>query len=85
MPSNIPSYVYSLFAALIIGVILVSSCSLSMENIKNQATKQQLTNIDEYVATQCLILVAHATGNIQNLTQFLDVPTQIGHRSIGFV
>ena len=38
MPSIIPGYVYSIFAALIVGAIIVCSCSVSMLNIKNEAT-----------------------------------------------
>jgi hypothetical protein len=80
MPSIIPSYVYSLFAALIVGTIIVSSCSLSTLNIKNEAENQQLTNIDEYVATQSLTLLTHASENNQNTTQLLDIPSQIGNQ-----
>jgi hypothetical protein len=80
MPSNIPSYVYSLFASLIVGAIIVSSCSFSMLNVKNEAENQQLTNIDQYVAAQSLTLLAHATESNQNITQLLDVPTQVGNQ-----
>jgi hypothetical protein len=79
MPSNIPSYVYSLFATLIIGTIIVSSCSISMANVKNKADTQQLTNIGRYVATQSLILCA-SMGTNQNSTQQLDIPTQVGNK-----
>jgi hypothetical protein len=81
MPSNIPSYVYSLFAALIVGTIIVSSISISMANIKNKAENQQLANIDEYVATQSLSLLTHAPRNQdQNESQLLEIPTQIGNQ-----
>ena len=80
MPSIIPSYVYSLFAALIVGTILVSSCSISMTNIKNEAEKQPLTNINEYIVAKSLTLVTRTTQNNQNTTQFLDLPSQIGNQ-----
>ncbi len=80
MVSIIPSYVYSLFAALIVGTIIVSTCSLSMVNIKNEAQNQQLANIDEYVAAQSLALLTRTTQNNQNTTQFLDLPSQIGNQ-----
>ena len=80
MPSIIPGYVYSIFAALIVGAIIVYSCSISTLNIKNQATNQQLKNIDEYVATQSLTLLSRTTENNQNTTQFLDIPSQIGNQ-----
>src|SRR5665647_1861213 len=80
MPTIIPSYVYALFAAVIVSTIIVDSCSLVALNIKNQASTQQLKNIDEYVATQSLILLSHTTEDNQNTTQFIDVPTQVGNQ-----
>ena len=80
MVTIIPSYVYSIFAALIVGTIIVSSCSLSMVNVKNEAENQQLANIDEYVAAQSLTLITHVTEDGQNTTQFLDLPSQIGNQ-----
>ena len=80
MVTIIPGYVYSIFAALIVGAIIVSSCSLSMVNVKNEAENQQLANVDEYVAAQSLTLITHVTEDGQNTTQFLDLPSQIGNQ-----
>src|SRR5665647_1673669 len=80
VPSIIPSYMYSLFAALLVGAIIVYSCSLSTLNIRNQATNQQLANINEYVATETLTILSRTTENNQNTTQFLDIPSQIGNQ-----
>jgi hypothetical protein len=80
MPSIIPSYVYSLFAAIIVGTIIVYSCSLSTLNIKNEAQNQQLLNIDKYVAAKSLSLLTYSTEDNQNTTQFLDLPSQIGNQ-----
>ena len=81
MPSNIPSYVYSLFAALIVGTIIVSSISISMANMKNKAENQQLNNIDEYVATQSMNLIVHVMqAQNQNSSQLLEIPSQIGNQ-----
>ena len=80
MPTIIPSYVYSLFAAIIVGSIIVYACSLSTLNIRNEAANQQLSNIDEYVATQSLTLLTHTTEDNQNSTQFLDIPSQVGNQ-----
>src|SRR5208283_3107525 len=79
MVTIIPGYVYSIFAALIVGAIIVSSCSLSMVNVRNEAENRQLANIDEYVAAQSLTLVTHVTQDGQNTSQFLNLPTQIGN------
>jgi hypothetical protein len=80
MVTIIPSYVYSIFAALIVGAIIVSSCSLSMLNVRNEAANQQLANVDEYVAAQSLSLIAHVVEDGQNITEFLDLPSQIGNQ-----
>ncbi len=80
MPSIIPGWVYSIFAALIVGTIIVYACSIATLNVKNQANIQQLKNIDEYVATQSLLLLSHTTENNQNTTQFLDIPSSIGNQ-----
>jgi hypothetical protein len=79
MPTIIPGYVYSLFAALLVGTIIVYSCSLATINIKNQAVTQQLKNIDEYVAAQTLTVLSHTNENNQNTTQYLDIPSTIGN------
>ena len=80
MPTIIPGYVYSLFAALIVGSIIVYSCSLATVNMRNQATNQQLKNIDEYIVAQSLMLLSHTTKDNQNTTQFLEIPSQIGNQ-----
>ena len=80
MPSIIPGWVYSIFAALIVGTIIVYACSISTLNVKNQANSQQLKNIDEYVAAQSLSLLSHTTENNQITTQFLDIPSSIGNQ-----
>jgi hypothetical protein len=80
MPSIIPGYVYSIFAALIVGAIIVYACSISTLNVKNQANIQQLKNIGEYVATQSLTLLSQTSENDQNSTRFLDIPSAIGNQ-----
>ncbi|MCW4024040.1 MAG: hypothetical protein NWF01_03280 [Candidatus Bathyarchaeota archaeon] len=80
MPSNIPSYVYSLFAALIVGTIVVSVCSVAMANVKIKAETAQLENINEYVAAQSMTLLSHSTGKNQNDTLILELPSQVGNQ-----
>ncbi len=80
MPSLIPSYVYSLFAALIVGSIVVYTCSLSTLNIQNQAEEQRLANITEYVALESMTLLSHSPEDDWNMTAFLDMPYQIGNQ-----
>lgn len=80
MVTIIPSYMYSIFAALVVGSIIICSCSVSMLNLRNNAENQQLANVDEYVAAQSLNLVTQVTQNGQNATVFLDLPSQIGNK-----
>mgnify|MGYP000580862090 CR=1 FL=1 len=79
MPSIVPGYVYSLFAALLVGVIVVCSCSVATANIKADAEVQQLRNIGKYVAAQSLALIS-STSNGQNTMQYLDMPSQVGNQ-----
>ena len=80
MVTIIPGYMYSLFAALVVGTIIVSACSLSMVNIKNESASQQLSNVDQYVAAQSLIMINQVAANGQNVTQILDLPANIGNQ-----
>lgn len=80
MVTIIPGYMYSIFAALIVGTIIVTSCTVAMTNLKNEATNQQLSNVDEYVATQSLTLINQVNENGQNATQVLDPPPSIGNK-----
>ena len=80
MVTIIPGYMYSIIAALVVGTILVSTCSLAMVNLRNESASQQLRNIDEYVATQSLNLINQAAENDQNITEFLNMPSNIGNR-----
>ena len=57
-----------------------------MATIKNKAENQQLTNINEYVATQSLSLITHTSENQdQNASQLLEIPTQIGNQRFWLV
>lgn len=80
MVSIIPGWIYSLFAAIVVGAIVVASISLVTVNVRNEAQTQELANIDEYVASQSLSLVTHATQSNQNSTQVINLPTSIGNQ-----
>jgi hypothetical protein len=80
MPSLIPTYVYTLFAALIVGSIIVVGCSTETIGVKNQALSQQLTNIDQYVATKSLALINQAVASGQNTTESLNLPSEAANQ-----
>ncbi len=64
---------------MIVGTIIVCSCSLATLNIKNEAENQQLTNINKYVATESLNILSSTEAD-QNTTQFLNLPSQVGNQ-----
>lgn len=80
MVSTIPGYMYSLVAALIVGTILIYTCSAATLEIQHKAETQQLLNIDKYVAAQSLTLLSMATHNGQNASINLDLPAAIGNQ-----
>lgn len=80
MPSIIPSYIYTLFASIIVGTIVISACGIATANLKHEAEKQQLTNIADYVATESLALVSDAAAENLNSTIHLNVPQLIGNQ-----
>ena len=80
MPSIIPSYVYTLFASIIVGTLVISACGLSTANVKREAEQQQLSNIAEYVATESLELISYTASENLTSTLHLDVPSLIGNQ-----
>jgi hypothetical protein len=69
-----------LFAALVVGTIIIAACSVQTLGIKNEALNQQLTNISEYVATQSLTLLSQSNENTYTTTQYLEIPSHIGNQ-----
>ena len=80
MPSIIPSYVYTLFASIIVGTILICACGLSTLNVRHAAERQQLSSVAEYVATKSLELIAYASTDNLTSTLRLNVPSLIGNQ-----
>jgi len=80
MPSVIPSYVYTLFASLIIGTLIITTCGLTVANLKRQAEEQQLFKIAEYVAVKSMQLTSHAPADNLTSTTHLDIPPLIGNQ-----
>jgi hypothetical protein len=78
LPSIIPSYIYTLFASMIVGSLLIVTFSLSSINIKSEAEKQQLKTIAEYVATKSCELVSATAANKLAVNFTLDLPSLIG-------
>ena len=80
MPSIIPSYVYSLFATIIVGTLIIATSSLCVSNVKAQAETQQLSNVAGYVATESLQLLSNSAGVEFMSKVSIDVPASIGNQ-----
>jgi hypothetical protein len=80
MPSIIPSYLYTFFASIIVGTLIITTCAIGVINVKTEAEKQQLSNIADYVATKCMKLVDSAPSDNFTLRSVLDVPPLIGNQ-----
>jgi hypothetical protein len=77
MPSIIPSYIYTIFASLIVSSLVIGMCGLEISDIKMRAEKQQLSNIADYVAAKTLELATSIVSNNVTCTLNLDVPNLV--------
>jgi hypothetical protein len=80
VPTTIPPYVYSLFAALIVGSIVVYACATTTTAIQSRAQSQQLTNLNQYVAAEALSLLSHTIQDNQTASRYLDLPSSVGNQ-----
>ena len=80
MPSIIPSYVYTLFAAIIVGTLIITTCALATLNVKAEAENQQLSNIADYVATKSMELASAMPTDSLTTKVSLDIPPLIGNQ-----
>ncbi|MFB3890227.1 MAG: hypothetical protein ACE14S_12115 [Candidatus Bathyarchaeia archaeon] len=80
MPSIIPSYIYTLFASIMVGTIVISVCGLSVSGVKHEAEKQHLSRLAEYVAMECTELTSQAPSGNQTFTLYLDLPDLVGNQ-----
>lgn len=80
MPSIVPSYIYTLFATIIVGALIIGVCSLSAMNIRAEAEEQQLLNLARYVSTESLALVTCTKRNNATAQLELNVPAFIGEK-----
>lgn len=80
MPSIIPGYIYTLFAMMVVGSLLVVAFAFSTANLRNQAELQQLKRIAEYVAAKGCELVSASKTNVIYANLTLDVPVLVGNQ-----
>ncbi|MCX8153803.1 MAG: hypothetical protein N3E52_05150 [Candidatus Bathyarchaeota archaeon] len=80
MPSIVPSYIYTLFATIIVGALIIGACSLSALSIRVEAEEQRLQSLARYVATECMTLITYAKVSNATARLSLNVPTFIGEK-----
>ena len=77
MPSIIPSYVYTLFASIIVGTIIISTCGWSISNVRRQAEEQQLSNIASCVTSESMELLSKAQADNFTAAAWLNLPSVV--------
>ena len=80
MPSIIPSYIYTLFACIAVGALLIYASSLSSISVENQADLQELKNIADYVAATSFQLVSSTQTNNLTANLTLSIPSSVGNQ-----
>ena len=80
MPSIIPSYIYTLFASIIVGTLVIAMCGLTVAEVKAEAEKQQLSNIADYIAAKSINLASAIPTDSLTTKVSLDVPPLIGNQ-----
>ncbi len=81
MPSIIPSYIYTIFASLIISTLIIGMCGIVTSNIKLEAEKQQLSNIVDYVVEKSVEVASNALVYNISTTISLGIPSLIGNKA----
>jgi hypothetical protein len=77
LPSIIPSYLYTLLASVAVGALLIYTVNVSTLEIKNDAGKQQLSNLAEYVAAKAYGLVSAVTAGNLSASLRLNIPSVV--------
>jgi hypothetical protein len=77
MPTFIPSYVYTLFASLIVGTLIIAACGMEISNLKREAEQQQLSNIAGYVTSESMDLLSGSQADNFTASTWLNLPSDI--------
>jgi len=80
LPSIIPSYIYTLFACIAVGALLIYASSISSISVKNEADLQELQNIADYVAATSFQLVSSTQTNNLTANLMLSIPSTVGNQ-----
>lgn len=81
MPSIVPSYLYTFFALMLIGTILIGTFSSFAISLKQIPEEKQLKNILDYVAAKSIELINCALSTEEATFQtVLELPIGINHK-----
>lgn len=82
MPSIIPSYLYTFFALILVGTILIGTFGSFAVSLKQIPEEKMLKNILDYVAAESMELINCVTTMSEKATvkAVLNVPLTINHK-----
>ena len=81
MPSIIPSYIYTLFASILVGTIIICTCGIAILNVRNQAEEQQLSNIAKDLASESTSLISKVGEADGNSSKWIIFPATISGKT----
>ena len=82
MPSIIPSYLYTFFALILVGTILIGTFGSFAVSLKQIPEEKMLKNIVDYVAAESMELINCVTTMSEEATvkAVLNIPSTINHK-----
>jgi len=82
MPSIIPSYLYTFFALILVGTILIGTFGSFAVSLKQIPEEKMLKNIVDYVAAESMELINYITtvSGEATVKAVLNIPSTINHK-----
>ena len=82
MPTIIPSYLYTFFALILVGTILIGTFGSFAVSLKQIPEEKMLKNIVDYVAAESMELINCVTTMSEEATAraVLNIPSTINHK-----
>jgi len=82
MPSIVPSYLYTFFALMLIGTILIGTFNSFVFSLKQAPEDKMLKNILDYVAAKGIELINCVTASNEDATvkAVLSIPSSVNHK-----
>jgi len=82
MPSIVPSYLYTFFALMLVGTILIGTFNSFAVSLRRIPEEDMLKNVLDYVAAESLELIncVEASSSEATAEAVLNIPSSINHR-----